>query len=126
MWTGPRPKPPGNCGFDSRQVCQGPLTHYCIIREDLPLGVLAAQLTHAAGESSPGSLPKNTTAVVLAAKNEAHLEFVEAKLRRLAIPHHAIREPDSPWNEALMSIGIPPVEDRTTIRKAVSSLPLLK
>ena len=126
MWTEPRLKPPGNYGFDTRRVYQGPLTHYCILRGDLPRGVLAAQLIHAAGESSPGDLPKNTFAVALSAKSESHLGFIEQKLQRLNIPHHAIREPDEPWCGALMAIGIPPVEDRELIKKATSSLPLLK
>jgi len=128
---GPRGKQLGSSGFESRRThpqlaSPGPLTHYCILREDLPRGVLAAQLIHAAGESSPGDLPKNTFAVALAARDATHLEFVESKLQDLGIPHHAIREPDEPWNGALMAIGIPPVEDRNTLKKAVSSLPLLR
>jgi len=33
------------------------LWHICIVRRDLPRGVLAAQLIHAAGESSLGRIP---------------------------------------------------------------------
>jgi hypothetical protein len=62
----------------------------------------------------------------LAAKNEDHLERLEAKLRRFSIPHAAIREPDAPWNGALMAIGIEPVADRNTLKKVTSSLKLLK
>jgi len=127
-------------GFETRRTCQPEevanssetrrvrqfSTHYCIIRKDLPLGVLAAQLIHAAGESSPGNLPDNTHAVALAAKSEEHLLFLEAKLRRLSIPHKAIREPDAPWNGALMAIGIEPVADRNQVKKVTSSLPLLR
>lgn len=111
-------------GFDSRQTRH--LTHYCILRQDLPLGTLAAQLIHAAGESTEGDLPPNTHAVALAAKGEEHLVFLEEKLRRLSIPHVAIREPDAPWNGALMAIGIRPVADRNQVKKVTSSLPLLK
>jgi len=101
-------------------------THYCILRRDLPLGVFAAQLIHAAGESAGGDLPNNTFAVALGARDEAHLEFIEAKLRRLSIPHHAIREPDDPWNGALMAIGLVPVADRKTTKKVTKGLPLIK
>lgn len=113
------------CGFETRRARHS-LTHYCILRKDLPLGTLAAQLIHAAGESSPGELPSHTYAVALAARNEKHLEFLEEKLRRLAIPHVAIREPDAPWDGALMAIGICPVADRNQVKKVTSSLPLLK
>jgi peptidyl-tRNA hydrolase len=102
------------------------LTHYCLVRQDLPRGVLAAQLIHAAGESSPGGLPENTFAVALAAKSEEHLLHLEEKLRRLSIPHAAIREPDAPWDGALMAIGLAPVADRNQVKKVTSSLPLLR
>jgi hypothetical protein len=115
----------GAFGFDSRQSRQQ-LTHYCILREDVPRGTQFAQLLHAAGESSPGDLPQNTFAVALAAKSEGHLVFLEEKLRRFSIPHHAIREPDSPWDGALMAIGIRPVADRKLVKKVTSGLPLLK
>jgi len=117
---------PGTSGFETRSA-RHPLTHYCILRQDLPLGTLAAQLIHAAGESSQGDLlPNNTYAVALAAKSEDHLIFLEDKLRRLSIPHVAIRESDAPWNGALMAIGIQPVADRNQLKKVTSSLPLLK
>jgi hypothetical protein len=101
-------------------------THYCIIRRDLPLGDFAAQLIHAAGESAGGDLPNNTFAVALAARDEAHLEFIEAKLRRLSIPHTAIREPDFPWCGALMAIGLAPTADRSTTKKVTKGLQLIK
>lgn len=111
----PGPDPP--CRFS---------THYCIVRADLPRGVLAAQLIHAAGESSPGGLPPGTRAVALAARDEAHLRSVERRLVRLGIEHRAIREPDRPWDGALMAIGLAPVIDRTTVRRATRRLPLLE
>jgi hypothetical protein len=101
-------------------------THYCIVRADLPRGVLAAQLIHAAGESSPGGLPKGTRAVALAARGELHLARIERRLQQLGIDHRAIREPDPPWNGALMAIGLTPVADRTTLRRALRRLSLLE
>lgn len=116
-------KPLEAFGFDSRQTRHS-LTHYCILREDLPFGTQAAQLIHAAGESSPGDLPEGTYAVALAAKSEKHLEFLEEKLRRLAIPHVAIREPDR--DHELMAIGIEPVADRKLVKKVTGNLALIR
>lgn len=100
-------------------------THYCIIRQDLPVGVFAAQLIHAAGESAKG-VEVGTHAVALAARDEFHLERLEVKLRRLKIPHHAIREPDAPWLGQLMAIGIEPVVDRQITKKVTKGLKLIK
>lgn len=102
------------------------LTHYCIVRADLPRGVLAAQLIHAAGESSAGRVPKGTTAVVLAARDEAHLSSLERRLLRLRIDHRAIREPDPPYHGALMAIGLAPVDDRALVRRVTGRLLLLQ
>ncbi|HLT39279.1 MAG TPA: hypothetical protein VK034_23505 [Enhygromyxa sp.] len=124
MWMEPWGKHPGPSGFDSRRA--QPLTHYCVIRQDLPRGVLAAQLIHAAGESAGGRLPESTIAVALAARDEAQLVEIEQQLRRSAIPHRAIREPDPPWHGALMAIGIEPVADRGAVRRVIGSLSLLR
>lgn len=98
------------------------LTHFCIVRRDLPIGILGAQLIHAAGESSE-QVPVGTYAVALAAKNEEHLAFIEHKLQTLGIPHHAVREPDR--NNELMAIGLQPVADRSAVRCVVGKLRLL-
>ena len=98
------------------------MTHYIIVRTDLPVGCAMAQLIHAAGESAGGDLPNNTIAVALGARDEDHLEFIEAKLRRLSIPHHRVREPDR--NNELTAIGLQPVADRRLVRRVVGSLPL--
>lgn len=96
-----------------------PLVHYCLIREDLPPGVAAAQLVHAAGESfyyygtsdkwAPSDV-SGTIAVVLGVADEAALLAVEARLQAADadVPFIAIREPDAPWNGQLMSIGMVP------------------
>jgi len=89
---------------------------------------LAAQLVHAAGESAAsfgGPLPANTHAVVLSVPSEADLLRLEDRLRLLKVPHFAIREPDSPFNNQLMAIGFTP-SPRGTFRKFLSNLPLLK
>lgn len=100
------------------------LHHYVIVRADLPLGVLGAQITHAAGESS-GEVPTGTYAVCLAATDEEALARVEERLARYDVPHVAIREPDAPYHGALMAIGITPMVRTTNLRRAVARLPLL-
>jgi peptidyl-tRNA hydrolase len=96
-----------------------------IARRDLPLGLLAAQIVHAAGESSPGRLPPGAYAVVLAVADERELSSVHLRLEAAGLRPHAVREHDPPWNGALMAVGVPP-GPRAAIRRHLSSLPLLK
>jgi hypothetical protein len=97
-----------------------------IVRADLPRGVQAAQLVHAAGESSPGGLPEGTLAVVLSAQDEAQLARVHRALVEAGIPIKPVIEPDDPWDGALMAIGVHPVQDRRPVRRILGRLPLLK
>ena len=101
------------------------MTHYVVVRSDLPLGFLAAQVVHGAGESSPGNLDSGTNAVVLAVPDEAALLALERKLQLAGVAHVAIREPDSPWLGALTCIGLVPVVDRGPLRHLLCGLPLL-
>jgi peptidyl-tRNA hydrolase len=97
------------------------------VRKDLPLGVLAAQLTHAAGESAAllqKSLPPRTRAIVLSVPNQEELIKLEQKLINKDIKHYAVREPDLPWDGALMAIGVVPTP-LTRIRRVFYNLPLL-
>jgi hypothetical protein len=86
---------------------------------------MMAQTIHAAGESSTGEIPKGTYAIALAARDELHLHRIEKKLIAKDIPHVAIREPDPPWNGALMAIGLVP-GPRDVIGKEVARLPLIR
>jgi len=99
--------------------------HYCIVQEGLPIGVTAAQLVHAAGESNPEG--KKCYSVVLSA-NEDKLAFIESMLSQNQISHVAVREPDSPYDGRLMAIGIHPCIRHLSdeLRKIVGKLPLLK
>lgn len=99
------------------------LTHYCIIRADLPLGVACAQLVHAAGESSHGNLPASTFAVVLHAASEEQLLTIYQKLTEADIPSVLVREPDAPWCGQAMSIGVSP-GPRERVRRILRDLPL--
>ena len=82
-------------------------------------------LVHAAGESSPGNLPHDTHAIVLAVPDERALEALRSRLEAAHVPYIAIREPDAPWNNALMSIGLAPGR-KEILRRYLSSLPLLR
>jgi peptidyl-tRNA hydrolase len=88
------------------------------------LGAIAAQLVHAAGESSPGNLPEGTIAVVLSAKDEQQLLDIEQKLIQKGVAHKAVREPDPPWNGQLMAIGVVPGR-RGDLKKHFKGLLLL-
>lgn len=94
------------------------------MRADLPLGVVCAQLVHAAGETGPTH--PGTHAVVLAARDEAHLGQLAERLADLGIPHHRVHEPDAPWNGALMAVGLYPTTDRTRLKSVLGRLPLIK
>lgn len=91
-----------------------------IVRKDLPLGVMAAQVAHAAGSQAPH--PPEAHVVVLAVEGEAALRALAARLPGA----HLVVESDPPYVDQAMAIGCPLVIDRTAIRKEVSSLPLLR
>ena len=109
----------------SKSLRDGIFAHYCVVRNDVPLGVLAAQLLHAAGESSPGNLPSGTIAVALSAEDEIELLRVEQRLLKYDIPHVSIREPDAPFYGELMAIGIKPGL-KSQLRKHFSNLKLIR
>lgn len=90
----------------------------------------AAQLIHAAGESSPGNLPPETRAVALTCADEPALRALSARLTAQGIKHYDIVEGDcgceaTPYDGQLMAIGIPP-QLRAPLKKLLSALPLLK
>ena len=95
------------------------------MRTDLPLGILAAQVVHAAGESSPGDLSEGTYAVVLAVKDERELMAVAAKLVRRRVPFVPIFEPDAPFDGALMALGVRPAR-KEALKRHLAQLPLLR
>lgn len=96
-----------------------------MVRKDLSLGDLAAQLVHAAGETSPGNLPANTHAVVLAVSGEQDLVDLAQRLEHAGVQHRLIREPDAPFNGAATALGIVP-GPRGPLRRFLSRYPLLR
>lgn len=91
----------------------------------MPLGVTAANVAHAAGESSPGDLPPCTHVVVLAARDEAHLREVAGRLRTAGVSHREVVEVDAPYTGQLMAIGCVPGR-KEVVGRTLSSLPLLR
>ena len=90
----------------------------------MPVGFLAAQIVHAAGESSPGNLPPHTNAVVLSVADEGELLDVAQQLVQAGVAHVAVREPDPPYHGALTAIGLAPVADRRVVKRVLSRLKL--
>jgi hypothetical protein len=82
-------------------------------------------LIHAAGESSPGSLPPHTYAIALTTKNEEGLNELSYSLFKAGIAHRRIIESDTPYTGQLMAIGIKPGW-RSELRKHLSHLRLLR
>jgi hypothetical protein len=117
------------------------MIHYIIARRDLKrtvrgstLGVIAAQVTHAAGESfaawafrrpNPLALLDPTIACVLGVPNEQALKRLEKKLKAAKVPHIAVREPDAPWNGQLMTIGLWPMDMTDAHRRLLRRYTLL-
>ncbi|MBW2288653.1 MAG: hypothetical protein JRG90_12615 [Deltaproteobacteria bacterium] len=86
--------------------------------------MMVANTVHAAGESA--GIPPGTFAVALATADQAELEQVRDRLTELGVPFSAIVETQGEHAGELMAIGVEPLTDRSEIRKAVSSLPLVK
>lgn len=93
------------------------------MRSDLSKGMTAAQVTHAAGESSTGRLPLGTYAVVLGCDQKTLLAL-ERHLQLEAISFVTIRENDEPYESELMAIGVQPGL-RSVLKPYFTSLKLL-
>lgn len=95
------------------------------VRQDLPRGIQAANLIHAAGFSSPGNLPPHTHAIALAVPDEAALWRLSDALHRAGIEHVRVIEFDEPFAGQLLAIGVAP-RPKEVLRRYLSSLPLLR
>lgn len=95
-----------------------------LVRGDLSIGQICAQIIHATGESlkEPHPAGGNTVAVALKVDNQQHLLEYEAKFKKAGIPYTLIAECDG----EVQAIGLEPTRNRAAIRKLTSSLPLVK
>ncbi len=85
-----------------------PITHYCIVRTDIPVGVAFANCVHAAGESAGGPVHSGTYAVALSAKSEQDLCSLADHLEARDVPVHRVVEAHGAYADQLMAIGISP------------------
>ncbi len=95
------------------------LSHYVLIRRDLPAGIQLAYVVHAAGESVKGPVPSGSRAVVLAVPDEGALQVYAQALERAGVQHTTIVE-----DETLYSIGLEPTAETDQIQRILSALPL--
>ena len=100
------------------------LTHYCIVRADIPFGAQAAQLIHAAGQSISEPVSEGTYAIALHVKCEADLRALSERLTTAAIEHALIVESDPPFAGQAMAIGVKPT-DRKQLKPFLSSYALV-
>lgn len=101
------------------------MTHYCLVRSDLPHGVQAAQLIHAAGYSVREKIPEGTFSVALAVNTETQLRKLSRRLTKAGIDHNLIVEEDEPYRGQAMALGIPPTIDRSALRPFLSKYALV-
>lgn len=115
---------PGRRRFEPCITSNQYLTHYCVVRADLPFGVQAAQLIHAAGQSITEPHADGTYAIALAIASEADLRALSLKLALAGVRHVLIIEDDAPYTGQAMAIGITPC-DRAKLKRFLSSYALV-
>ncbi len=99
-----------------------------IVRTDASMGVQAAMIVHAAGQSAQLAGAFATSSPTTAVALEASLDTLLALQRRLVelgVPHVLVREPDHPWRDAPMAIGIVPMP-RARVRRLLAHLSLVR
>lgn len=101
-----------------------PVTHYVVARADLPRGLQAAQIVHAAGESG-GEKCWGAHAVVLVVQDECALRALSLRLTEAGVAHVRIVESDAPYAGQVTALGLHPAR-KEDLRRHLSALPLLK
>lgn len=102
-----------------------PICHYCIVRTDVMVGLASANLLHAAGESSDGTLTPGTYAVALGVPNESALIRLATNLEAAGVQIYRIVESEGLYAGQLMAIGIKPGL-KSERGRYLSTLPLLR
>lgn len=100
------------------------LYHYIVVRTDLPVGFLSAQVAHASGESLSEPVAPGTFAVVLGVDTEAELRALHTQLKAGRIRCILVEETDAPYTGQATAIGIEPTTDKATLKKYLSRLSL--
>ena len=81
-------------------------------------------IVHAVGDSVEGPHPPGTYAVVLAAKDEAHIASIAAFLEQKGVGLVRVSEEDPPYSGQLMALGLR-LGRKEVVGRYVSSLPKL-
>ncbi len=97
------------------------MKHYVVVRSDLPRGLQAAEIVHAAGESAALRAPPPDTHAVVLVADPLELHRLAAALGRSSAPLVCIYEDTPPFKDALVAIGLAPGADG----KLLQHLPLL-
>lgn len=85
-------------------------------------------IIHAAGDSAqlPGALPAAPPTVAVALRASLpELLALRATLVEQDLPHVLVREPDEPWRDAPMAIGVVPMP-RVRVRRLFAHLRLVR
>lgn len=103
------------------------LYHYILVRKDIPIETQMVSIAHGAGESiKVAPIPSTTICVLLYVDNEKQLLEYEKLIIAKGFDYVVIREPDEPWNNQAMSIGLTPSIKRNQLRKLFYHLELVK
>lgn len=94
------------------------VVHYIIVRKDLPFGTTLAMVSHAAANSIIDLISSELvikvanplTTVVLGVDNQAALKRLSKRLAWRDVRHTVVKEPDAPYKNAWMALGIWPGE----------------
>lgn len=96
-----------------------------MVRADLPRGVQAANLIHAAGHTGFAPLPAGVYAVALTVPDELELRALANRLARAGLPRHLVVESDEPYAGQAMALGIRPL-NRKLLARYLARYPLLR
>lgn len=100
---------------------------YILVRKDLPIEIQMVNIAHAAGESVlVAPIPSTTVCVLLHVENEAQLLEWEKVITDKQYHNVLIREPNEPYNNAAMSLGLAPSDKRNQLRKLFYHLESVK
>lgn len=86
-----------------------PAKHYVVVRPDLPLGLLCAQVVHAAGESAALRAPPDGCHAVVVTASVEEIQRLARVLPKKGIRVRLIVENTPPYEGAVMALGVEPI-----------------
>jgi len=103
----------------------GPPCHFAIVRKDMETGARDAQLGHAIGQSVLGPHSREMYVVVLACRDELHLQHEADRLEREGVALVRVVENAGPYTGQLTAVGLCPGR-KGVLGRHVSQLPRLR